>query len=551
MNFRSYIIFFLCLILCLNTSLSAQNKTDSAIVDGVSLFDAGKYNSAMEVFSKILEKDKQNDAAWYYKSKSNLRLRKIDEATSDIKNAIAIDSTNYWYRNLLASIYLSTGEKEQAKAEIESLVKLFPKRDELYFSLLKLYLDENNLDKAIGYLNEYEALIGKTDMTVRLRYNILIAQKKQEEGLAVLKNYCEEYSSPEILTMLGEYEAGISNDSTAVKYFDEALSIYPDYLPAILGKAEAYRLTKKYDRYFPIIYKFMENSNIEPNEKSRYFYLLLSNSNASFQETYSRQLDSTANLLLNNHPDDSTAFKTVILYHTAANHLDKAERLIKDRLTKEPDNKEYTTELIKISYQKYGTDKALEYAQSASIKFPEEADFYEMQIIFNFQKKDYRKAVQSCEDILRLPQLDSARTLMAYNSMGDALIELKEYGKGFKAYDKALKLNPNYAPVLNNYAYFLSTVRHNYNKAEKLGKKAVELEPNNPVYLDTYGWILYLKNKPQEAHVYFKQAMLYGGKEEPEILAHYSIILDKLGNKELSEVYRLMAEEKSKEKSNK
>lgn len=71
-----------------------------------------------------------------------------------------------------------------------------------------------------------------------------------------------------------------------------------------------------------------------------------------------------------------------------------------------------------------------------------------------------------------------------------------------------------------------------------MSRKTIELEPKNATYLDTYGWILHLTGKSLEAKMFFKQAMLYGGKESATIMAHYVVVLEALGEKELADVYR-------------
>ena len=71
----------------------------------------------------------------------------------------------------------------------------------------------------------------------------------------------------------------------------------------------------------------------------------------------------------------------------------------------------------------------------------------------------------------------------------------------YKAYDKALKIDPSYAPVLNNYAYYLSEEGKQLKKARSMSKKTIEAEPDNATYLDTYGWILHLLGKIGRAHV--------------------------------------------------
>ena len=50
----------------------------------------------------------------------------------------------------------------------------------------------------------------------------------------------------------------------ALAYFDEALELAPDFSPALLGKAETLRMTRRYDEYFGVLGSYVEN----PSESS-------------------------------------------------------------------------------------------------------------------------------------------------------------------------------------------------------------------------------------------------------------------------------------------
>ena len=74
----------------------------------------------------------------------------------------------------------------------------------------------------------------------------------------------------------------------------------------------------------------------------------------------------------------------------------------------------------------------------------------------------------------------------------------------------------------------------------------LESNPDNDSYLDTYGWILHLLGRDAQAKPYFKRAMIYGGKESATVLLHYSEVLEALGEKDLADYYRKLAEMKEK-----
>ena len=70
-----------------------------------------------------------------------------------------------------------------------------------------------------------------------------------------------------------------------------------------------------------------------------------------------------------------------------------------------------------------------------------------------------------------------------------------------------------------------------------MSKITVEIEPNNPTYLDTFAWILHLMGNNIEAKSVFKHAMIYGGKENADILDHYAEVLFALKEYDLAFIY--------------
>lgn len=156
------------------------------------------------------------------------------------------------------------------------------------------------------------------------------------------------------------------------------------------------------------------------------------------------------------------------------------------------------------------------------------------------------RIIEVCEEMMSLQPDDTTNLVSCLSIMGDTYYSMGKKNKAYKTYGKALKLDPQYTPVLNNYAYYLSLDKRCLAKAEKMSRITIEKEPDNPTYLDTYGWILFLRGKAKEAKPYFKHAMLYGGKDSAVVLMHFSLVLDKLGEKDLATYYRNLSESKKK-----
>ena len=164
-------------------------------------------------------------------------------------------------------------------------------------------------------------------------------------------------------------------------------------------------------------------------------------------------------------------------------------------------------------------------------------------------KNDWEGVLDQCGVLQELARREGDKDHLAeaLSIAGDVLYkEIGDKKKAFAAYEEALKIDPDQATVLNNYAYYLSLEGRKLRKALKMSRRAVELDPDNASYLDTCGWLLYLLKKPKEAKPYFKHAMLYGGKDSAVVLEHYAKVLAALGEDNLASFYQSLSEQKSK-----
>ena len=119
----------------------------------------------------------------------------------------------------------------------------------------------------------------------------------------------------------------------------------------------------------------------------------------------------------------------------------------------------------------------------------------------------------------------------------------KNYTKAQEYYEKALKINPNFAPAANNLAYLYAEQGGNIDVALNLAQKAKEQVPDDPHISDTLGWIYYKKNISSRAIVYLKEAV-EKFPNQPLSRYHLGMAYYKNGNrdlaaKELNEALRL------------
>jgi Tfp pilus assembly protein PilF len=182
-------------------------------------------------------------------------------------------------------------------------------------------------------------------------------------------------------------------------------------------------------------------------------------------------------------------------------------------------------------------DTLLKASEEAYAAFPGEPAFLNMRVMSYYNLGDMQSVISESKRMAEAFKGNPDVVVSALSMIGDTYHQLDNEKEAFEAYEQALKIDPEYAPVLNNYAYYLCLNGRKLKKAAAMSKITVEQEPDNATYLDTYGWILHLQKKSQEAKSYFKHAMLYGGKDSATILDHYAEVLYALGEYDLAKVY--------------
>ncbi len=537
------------LIICLSARAAGQEcaigkeemevaaAARNGIIEAVEKFNAKDFKGAVELLEVLIEEEPENDAACYYMALSKIGLGEKDIAEAYLERAVELDPANFWYRYRLAAYYGMISRSEEAIKLYQELLKEFPKKSQIYYDLYEIYVASDKKEEALEVLDSIEDVFGASDAIVMQRFNLLLMMERQEEAISTLKEYNEHYSSPFVLTTLADYEMSVYNDSLAHRYYDEVLDIFPDYAPAMLGKAEAYRLTRKEDEYFKMIDAFVSSTNIGSREKKAYLEALVNQSLPVYLKSVAPKLEKVLDKALEQHPADSLLLPVKGMFYLKIGQLEAAEETYRIHAAENPESiSARATWCDFLAYQKKWEKLASEAGRAAS-DFPDEPGFIDSEIYARYNLEQWPEIIRLCKEMLAKKPADKARQESAWSTMGDVYFMAGMRKEAFRAYDRALKLNPDNVYVLNNYAYYLSLGHRRLKKAAAMSKKTVEKEPDNATYLDTYAWILYLQGKPEEAKPLFKHAMLYGGKDSAVIMDHYAEVLYKLGEYDLAFVY--------------
>lgn len=527
------------LAFCLHFSSGAYAQSE-AFLEAIRLYYSNDVKAAYNQFKKVVAEEPDNDAAYYYLS---TMLRDTTACNEQLKKAVALDPDNYWYNYSLSQNYISQGQYEEAAGILEKLAAEHPKKTSLYSDLMGVYSAAGQYDKALDAIDKIENKVGPSDALATIRTDMLLSQGKTREAYDYMLEYYKQNRSPRAACFLAQYNAASFNNQEALKFYDEALEINPFDTEARYGKAHVHRALGQYDLYFENINPFLANPDILPSAKAEYMSDVLQQQ--QFVYTFAPQVDTMMMNLYASAPADSSICSLTSTYLYQRGRVDEALLLAKLNADNYPES--YSLNFTYPLMQYYSGDypAVTSSATVALQRFPDDCDLLQLRASSFWQMGEYDSAIGDYDACAAAAPKGSDITLHCYSALGD-LYHLKGDQKAaFGYYDKALKIDPGYAPVLNNYAYYISEryptpvnrTTKELKKALDMSRITIEKEPDNATYLDTYAWILHLMGLDLEAKAHFKHAMIHGGKESGVILRHYSIVLKALGENDLAEIY--------------
>ena len=501
--------FILTILLAL--ALSAPQDAGGTLLDAVQLYSRQDFAAARKILTSLASQSAEDDAVFYYLGMCNYYLGESEEAETFLKEAVRLDPHNYWYKESLAQLYYGLGRIEQTVALYEDLLAENPSKTGIHYALVSLYARQGRLDKVLSTLDDIETVTGKDETLTLTRFDVLMRAGRQEEAYQALEDYNSDFSSPEVLSRMADFQMASDRDSAAIALYDEALSYDNTFAPAILGKAELLRMRGRDEQYFNVLDTLASNPEVPSQIKSEYFSRMLSNAAPAFLQANDNRIDTLLSAMVRRYPEDVLCAATRVQYLGSCGRWEEMERECEESFKRFPDRIAFLT------YKGIGC----------------------------YNRGDYQGFIKANERVIASASAaDSTAVLEAWTNIGDMYHRLGDRRRSYKAYESALKIDPAYAPALNNYAYYLSLERRKLKKALAMSKITVDANPDNSTYLDTYGWVLFMMKRYHEAKPVFKHAMLYGGKDSAECLWHYGKVLEALGETESAKIYFNLSEKK-------
>ncbi len=478
------------------------------------------FEGARKDFLNAIEQNPKLDAAYFYLAKMSMDRLNNAEAATYAKQALELQPTNKYYKELYANSLAYTGINVAKAIELyNELAQQDIRFAEKNWTMAAYYqLKSNKLSDALATYNLLEKNFGIQDDIVFKKIKILKQLNKQNEVIAEIDKLIKE-DPTELnyhllkIEMLQDANQKAKADAYT-KTIEEKFATDPRLMPAMALKALEQGDTASYIKKLETC---ISNTNIAPEEKVA---LLTPYINIANNDSIAKQkLNYYGKEIYKVSPNDSRAIRLYsnILY--TSEKYEEAMPLLYKIIAQNKTKLEPWEQLLYCYLNTKKYESVVAVSKQALTYFPNQAGVYFLNAIGNQNLKDNTKAIKSYNKALDYAVGNEALQAQIYSSLADMYYESKNYKTSDSCFDQALQINKDDATILNNYAYYLSVRNVNLEKAATMSKRSIALRKEKS-YLDTYAWILYRMGKFEEAIKYQTEAIAMPGTNDATLYEH-------------------------------
>jgi len=522
----------LCLFLISGNLYSQQDKSkkfsdsDKALnyfIEGKTLELKYDYIGAVENYRNALKFDKSS-GIYYSLAVVYYKLNKFDESLSEIKNALKLKPDDPDYLETSANIYIVKKDFLKAIAAFERILKLDSNYTYGLYSLARLYQETQMPANALAVYEKITSKIGYDFDVLNKMYEIYIKNKEYDKAADVLESMLK------IDPFNAEMKKILANLYLNNKDYEKAKIIYENILSLDHNEKEVQNeLVKIYfklnenDKAFVNFSKVLGKDSLNFLEKiqiGELYYNLIS------QDESAKDISKNIFTVINSsYPEEWIPYYYLGVFELMDKNVTGYNEYFDKALLLADTTKDVFVNIGFSLYQEGVSEEALAVLDKGLSVYPDDFRLNFIKGLVLQGSGNEKEAMKYYETAL----ISNPGDINTLSSLALIYDNQKQYEKSVETYEKALKIDPYNALILNNYAYNLSERDIELDKALKMAKIAVEKEPGNASYLDTMGWI-YFKMKKYKLAEEFIGKSLEVNPNSAVVLEHMGDIYNKMKN---------------------
>ena len=515
-----------------------SQKYDAFFLDAICQREKGNNDAAFDLLRHCVELDSTRSEAYYYLAPYYRAMKDKDQQFYCIKKAAELEPHNATYLETLGEAYIAQRQYAEAAEVLEQLYDVNHNRTDVLGMLIQLYEQLEDYDKAIQMLNKLEIAEGKSERLSYAKSQLYTRKGDKRAAIQEMKQLQEQY--PNDLNYLCLYANALTmNDQQkqAIRIYEDVLSQEPDNRSALMGLMAYYYDQKDSVKTEQYRERLLLNKNATQEDRVALLRQLIGESEQNGGDS-TRVLQLFHRILQMPQSDADMALFCATYMNMKQMPRDSIQAVLEQALAIAPDNAAARLQLVSYAWQAEDKDRVI-------------ALCHDDQGIAYYQKDQLDDALNAFQNGISVitDQSDPAIVSDFYAVMGDILHQKGKDREAFAAYDSCLVWKDDNIGCLNNYAYYLSELGRELNKAEQMSYRTIKAEPKNATYLDTYAWILFMQQRYSEAKVYIDQTLQCDSDTSAVLLEHAGDIYYHCGDKEQALAYWQQALDRASEKS--
>lgn len=500
-------------------------------MSGVKARLLGNYEEAVKQFRATLNIDPDHDASMFELARIYRRQDRLGDAIQLMERATEISTKNEWYYLTLTDLYKLTFQIEKLIQTQERLIAAFPDRTDYQYDLAMAYIITEDFRKAIAVYDNIELIIGKDEGLSLQKKDLYLRMNRTRQAISEIESLVEAYpGNIRYLQILAETYLDTGNERKALETYQQIAEIDPGNPFIHISLADLYHRQGNEQKFLDELRLGFAIATLDLDTKIQVLLSFF-----TFEEFYDTKKETVLNLatiLIGAHPDESRAQALYGEMLFRNGKLEEALEVIDKVLESDVSRYSVWEQKLFIENDIRDSDAILKTSLRAMELFPMQPLPYLFNGFANYQLKDWDAARRSLENGVMLVVDNDFLEAQFYSTLGDVYNQLKEHKKSDENYEKALKLRPDDAFVLNNYSYYLTLRGENLERAREMAELANQLMPDRAAFQDTFGWVLYKLGDYTGAEKWIKKAIENDEDNSPVLLEHYGDVLYKLGRKE-------------------
>lgn len=501
------------LLLCVCTTAAQGSdratKYDSFFLEAMVQREKGAGDAAFDLLRHCVEIDSTRPEAYYFLAQYYGGLKDKESMLRCIRKAADLSPDSPTFLEMLANVYIANAKYPEAIATLERAVALDKEREDLIETLMQLYRNQGDYANAVKCVERLEQLEGKTARLSYAKSDIYTQQGNKQAAIAEMKALADQY--PNDVSYRGMYGEMLLNNGEADRAYEVFKGICdeePNNLNALVFMQNYFHNTDQQDKADSLALRILLNKDATTDLRKTVLWQSISHNEE--QGGDSTKVLALFRRVLNTPQTDATMAVLCASYMSVKQMpKDTIAAMLRRVLDIEPDDAVARTKLVAYAWECDSMREVVELCQAGRQYNPDHLAFYYFEGIAHYRLGEETEAKAAFKAVTGTGGKEADPDMMAdcYELLGDLLYKRGAQREAFAAYDSCLQWKPDKVGCLNNYAYYLSELNTDLDRAERMSAKTIAAEPDNATYLDTYAWILFLQGRATEARVYIDQAI--------------------------------------------